>query len=97
VKLEDLKKVLSAVYTVHVAMNTGEGFSKVGRDGRFSAAEEPSGDHGRHAMLLVGYTGNYYIIKNSWGESWGEKGYCYIPKKVLAASKPSFVAIGVKK
>lgn len=30
-----------------------------------------------HAVLVVGYnmTGNYYIVKNSWSEEWGEKGY----------------------
>ena len=24
-----------------------------------------------HAVLLVGYTPNYWIIRNSWGEGWG--------------------------
>lgn len=28
-----------------------------------------------HDILLVGYTNSYYTIKNSWGNSWGEKGF----------------------
>ena len=28
-----------------------------------------------HDILLVGYTSQYYIIKNSWSASWGEKGF----------------------
>ena len=91
--LDDVRKVLSAGCPVQVSMNTGQTFSTVGRDGMFNAAEAPSGAHGRHAMLIVGYIGNFFIVKNSWGTDWGDQGYCYIPKNVLAASDPDFVAI----
>lgn len=28
-----------------------------------------------HAVTLVGYTAQYWILKNSWGTRWGEGGY----------------------
>lgn len=31
-----------------------------------------------HAVLAVGYGGNYYIVKNTYGSSWGEDGYVRI-------------------
>ncbi len=97
IALEDARKVLSAGCPVHVSMNTGVSFSQVGRDGLFNAAEAPSGRHGRHAMLIVGYVGNFFIVKNSWGADWGDKGYSYIPKNVLASSDPELVAILLKR
>ena len=97
IALEDVRKVLSAGCPVHVSMNTGTAFSDVGRDGLFNAAEAPWGRHGRHAMLIVGYTGNFFILKNSWGTDWGDQGYCYVPKNVLAASDPEFIAVLLKK
>jgi Papain family cysteine protease len=93
IAIDDVKKVLSAGCPVHVSMNTGSGFSDVGRDGIFKAAEGPWGRHGRHAMLIVGYVGNFFTLKNSWGTGWGDQGFCYIPKNVLAASDPEFVAV----
>jgi C1A family cysteine protease len=42
---------------------------------------DPSGgdfDAG-HAMVLVGYTKDSFIIRNSWGKEWGEDGHCYYP------------------
>ena len=96
ISIDDVKKVLSAGCPVHVSMNTGSAFSDVGRDGRFNAAEAPSGRHGRHAMLIIGYVGNFFTLKNSWGTGWGDQGYCYVPKNVLAASDPEFVAVLLK-
>ena len=34
---------------------------------------------GGHAMTVVGYNKDSFIIRNSWGPKWGDKGYCYYP------------------
>lgn len=40
---------------------------------------------GGHAMLVVGYLedSRHFIVRNSWGASWGDDGYCYIPYHYL--------------
>ena len=56
---------------------------------------------GGHAVFCCGYfTSNnvlYFIIKNSWGESYGNKGFCYIKEIDLFKNKMLQVAIAVKK
>lgn len=34
---------------------------------------------GGHAMTVVGYNNEGFILRNSWGIKWGDKGYCYYP------------------
>ncbi|MBK8833955.1 MAG: hypothetical protein IPO29_03580 [Anaerolineae bacterium] len=47
------------------------------------------GEHGRHAMLCVGYSDvdQVFIVRNSWGADWGVKGYCYMPYNYLMSKK----------
>merc|ERR1712004_112297 len=33
-----------------------------------------------HCLAVVGYTEDYWIIRNSWGSSWGQDGYMYFQR-----------------
>lgn len=34
---------------------------------------------GGHALCVVGYNLEGFIIRNSWGKNWGKEGYCIMP------------------
>jgi len=46
---------------------------------------------GGHAVLLVGYdkTKKVFIVRNSWGTSWGDRGYFYMPFDVIKPNMSS--------
>ena len=46
---------------------------------------------GGHAVLLVGYnkTRKVFIVRNSWGESWGDRGYFYMPFDIVKPNMSS--------
>jgi hypothetical protein len=49
-------------------------------------------DHGGHAMLCVGYSDvdEVFIVRNSWGEEWGDRGYCYLPYRYVMNPEYNF-------
>lgn len=53
---------------IAVAANGWSGY----RSGIMSNCQASQVDHG---VLLVGYTDDYWIVKNSWAASWGESGF----------------------
>jgi hypothetical protein len=39
----------------------------------------------QHAVLVVGYGENDYLIVNSWGRDWGKNGMAWMPKNLVEA------------
>ena len=38
---------------------------------------QPQTTRGGHAVALIGYNATSFIVRNSWGKPWGDKGYAY--------------------
>lgn len=69
---------------VSIAFEVTNGFEAYS-GGIFSDPEcHQDPQHVNHAVLVVGYGSeggvNYWIVKNSWGPSWGENGYFRITR-----------------
>eukprot|EP00929_Paragymnodinium_shiwhaense_P002714 TRINITY_DN102_c0_g2_i1.p1 TRINITY_DN102_c0_g2~~TRINITY_DN102_c0_g2_i1.p1 ORF type:complete len:358 (+),score=68.82 TRINITY_DN102_c0_g2_i1:105-1178(+) len=48
--------------------------------GVFAGCTGSQGADLNHAVQAVGYTEDYWIVRNSWGPGWGEKGYIYLSR-----------------
>ena len=46
--------------------------------------EDASG--GGHAACLVGYTPTHFIVRNSWGQRWGDGGFAYASDAYAASA-----------
>lgn len=57
----------------------------VGADGQIAMPAPGAPDLGSHAVLVVGFRdggepgGGVFIVRNSWGISWGEGGHGHLP------------------
>ena len=84
VNLFTLKHCLAEGYPFVFGLTLFESFDAMDEGGYIpmpSAEETSRSSHGAHAMICVGYDDQeeVFIIRNSWGEDWGDNGYCYIP------------------
>ena len=87
-ELKDLKSALYNGYpiVISVAMFSSFGNGKNGvipmpSKGDYQNYQYSGQSHLFHAMVIVGYDDNrkLFIVRNSWGESFGDNGYCYLP------------------
>jgi cathepsin L len=61
---------------VSIALDASGGFQSY-KSGTFNG---PCGTQLNHAVLAVGYTSAYWMVKNSWGGGWGSGGYIYMAR-----------------
>lgn len=47
---------------------------------------------GGHALAIWGYNAEekYFVVRNSWGQSWGINGYCHIPEAYITNPRLAF-------
>lgn len=80
---EDIISALAEGYPVAISLKVFDSLLQ-GRKGfvfRPTEAELSGTDYGWHAMTICGFLSQQkvYIVRNSWGTQFGDKGYCYIP------------------
>merc|ERR550514_133204 len=82
---------------VSVAIEADQRGFQMYKSGVFSGTCGTKLDHG---VLVVGYTADAWIVKNSWGATWGEEGYIEMKRGVSAsgicgiAIQPSYPEAG---
>lgn len=88
-----IKSAIEDGHPVAVSLKVFNSFSSTTRSGRGSKvgasgfvkmpteSERASGEFGYHAMVVCGYSDetHHFVVRNSWGKGFGDKGYCYIP------------------
>ncbi|TGM46250.1 C1 family peptidase [Leptospira vanthielii] len=88
---DEIKRVLAGKNVVMVGMIIDDAFYKV----KGSAIYDENGgqSYGGHAMTIVGYDDNKksksgkkgaFKLQNSWGTSWGDKGFGWVSYSMLA-------------
>lgn len=88
--LQDMKKCLAAGYPFVIGLALYSSFEseKVAVSGIVNMPTRRESMLGGHAVLVVGYDdkSQRFIVRNSWGEDWGQRGYFTIPYKYLSNS-----------
>ena len=86
--LDQLKGCLAEGYPFEFGFSVYDSFESdaVAQTGIVPMPDPSESQLGGHAVLAVGYDDakQWFIVRNSWGPGWGDKGYFYMPYAYLA-------------
>ena len=75
-----IKSALSEGYPVVFGMPvTQQWLNMLGGDTSYRGVTDKDPAVGAHAMTLIGYSLDFFVVENSWGAGWGDAGLGYIP------------------
>lgn len=79
--LNQLRSCLSEGFPFVFGFSVYESFRSIGKNGLMPMPKPSEELLGGHAVMAVGYddTKQVFIVRNSWGKGWGDKGYFYMP------------------
>jgi len=83
--LEDIMQSLTVNGPCLLGMKWWNNWSKDELSG-YPVLDEGSGTYGGHAICIVGFdrTARMFKIRNSWGSSWGKRGYAFLTFDAVA-------------
>jgi C1A family cysteine protease len=89
--LKNLKACLSEGYPIVFGFNVFESFEspEVAKTGMVPMPLPKEKNIGGHAVVIVGFDDErqVFIVRNSWGEDWGDQGYFYMPYAYIIDNK----------
>jgi C1A family cysteine protease len=84
--IEQVKSALADGNPVVLGFDVFQSFQDIGKDGKMPIPNRLSEKFlGGHAVCAVGYDDaiTSLIVRNSWGSSWGNNGYFYMPYQIV--------------
>ncbi|UJR12753.1 hypothetical protein I4U23_016927 [Adineta vaga] len=102
INLYEMKSCLAQGFPFVFGLHLFTSFDKAAKTG---TVPMPDSNHrsrqsdGSHALVAVGYSdqSQSFIVRNSWGEDWGDRGYCYIPYDYMTDPDLCFDAWTIRK
>ena len=75
-KLDRFKEWLAFHGPILTRLKCDDSWNYCKKDGQLKKYDKKTAQGG-HAVSIVGYTPAHFIIRNSWGTRWGDKGFAY--------------------
>lgn len=99
--VSDVKHSIYEGYGCVIGFMVRKSFETITNNGIMPLPKPWEAKLGGHGVFIVGYQdnplwsgGGYFIIKNSWGTWWGDKGFFYMPYSYLTPDNVSEIWTG---